>query len=746
MKHLASLALLGVLLLAGCSREPRIGLSDSAPAGGVRIALSQDARGRLVGTKAEGTLEEAELPPVDDFEVEIYNASQIRLYRKNYAEAKGETIPLNAGEYRLVAHHGDTLGAGFGKAYFLADQNFTVHGYTENDGQPDHISATAKLANVKLAVAYGANLASSYSDYYAIVRHVRYPKKQVRFAKDETRAGFMPAGELYLEVYAQLGGDGEQSGQDKLVYFKSEPVEYSPNDFVTFRIETGTREGELQVNILVDKEVENIETSVTIPHTALPSDPPVFSHDGVAADSYDYPVVIGPGNSVNDALVSFHANGGLKSVTLDIDCDYLTSTLGLPATFDVMAAGTNDISKFTGAGITWVAIADATYGCIDFCSVVKALSLSAALDPQDPVIAKFTLTVTDKYGKQGSAVLRLVGTPVQATVAAEDYDIWGWKMVAPVATLTNVKTLAAGANVKLQYSADGASWQSVTAKTIEGNKVTFNDLTDLTAGTQYQLRTIFNDDVNNVSTPTLLTTEAPAQVGNSGFEEYTQQTFTTDVVLWSDWDITWWQLYQSDKWWAVNSPVTLNSSCATGYQDYKSFPTVSLTTNNAYSGHSVIIATTAIGDATSEIVYGDYHYGEIFLGTANDQNEGSWSKTSEGHAFTSRPSALSFMHKFDSNGKPYYVSVKVYDTTGGEIGSGLQNSLSASVGNWTEVTVPINYSVTRQKAGSLRIDIRSSYDSSDNSHRSVTINTLSGSHKIHAGNILYLDNIELKYE
>ena len=74
MKHLASLSLLGVLLLAGCSREPRIGLSDSAPAGGVQIALSQDARGRLVGTKAEGTLEEAELPPVDDFEVEIYNA------------------------------------------------------------------------------------------------------------------------------------------------------------------------------------------------------------------------------------------------------------------------------------------------------------------------------------------------------------------------------------------------------------------------------------------------------------------------------------------------------------------------------------------------------------------------------------------------------------------------------------------------------------------------------------------------
>lgn len=742
MKNATSLALVltGVLVLVGCARELN-SAPDTAGSGSIRIDLSRDARNTIASTKAPGMLEEAELPPVDDFEVEIYNASNIRLYRKNYAEAKGETIRLNAGTYRLVAHHGDTLGAGFGKAYFLADQLFTVHGYVENGGEPDRVAATAKLANVKVAVSYGENLRTSYADYRAVVRHNRYTGKQVNFSKDETRAGYMPGGELYLEVYADRGADAGGIG-----YFKTEPVAYDPNDFVTFQIETGERYGDLLVNITVDREVEEFQESVTIPASALPSDPPVFSHRETVADSYDYPVVIGPGNSVNDALVSFHANGGLKSVKLDIVSDYLTSTLGLPASFDIMAAGTNDIAKFTNAGITWVAINDATYGCIDFCSVVKALSLNAALDPENPVIASFTITAADKYGKQSSAVFNLVGTPVQATVAVADYDIWGWKMVAPVATLTNVKTLAAGANVKLQYSADGSSWQSVTAKTIEGNKVTFNDLTGLTAGTQYQLRTLFNDDSNNVSTPSLLTTETPAQVGNSGFEEYTEQTFTTDVVLWSDWDIPWWQLYKTDRWWAVNSPVTLNSSCATAYQDYKSFPTVSLTTSNAYDGHSVIIATTAIGDATSEIAYGDYYYGEIFLGTANDKNEGSWAKTAEGHAFTSRPSALAMMHKFDSNGKPYYVSVKVYDAAGNEIGSGLQNSQSASVNAWTALTVPLTYSQTKAKAASLRIDIRSSYDSSDNGHRSVTIQTLSGSHKIHAGNILYVDNIELKYE
>ncbi|MBR1872773.1 MAG: DUF4493 domain-containing protein [Bacteroidales bacterium] len=737
MTRLAPLAL-AALVFASCQRDKTVDTDTSPAKGAVVICLSQDATAQ---TKAEGHLEADELPSLDDFEVEIYNSSAIRLYRKPYSEAKSETILLNSGEYRLVAHHGDTLGAGFGKAYFLADQNFTVHGYIENDKEPDHVSATAKLSNVKLAVKYGPVLEDSYSNYYAVVRHSRYSSKQVKFAKNETRPGFIPAGELYLEVYADRGADAGGMG-----YYKTDPVQYEAGDFVTFNIEAGERFGDLVVNILVDREVEEFEESITIPSSALPSTTPEFTFSDTEGNDFDYSIVVGPGAPVNDAILNFRANGGLKSVSLTTESEYLTGTAGLPAQVDnVIGAGNSVSNKFATAGITWVALTDATYGLLDFSDALRALSLYSTL--ANPQVAKFTVTVSDKYDKTATATVTVTGTPVNATISVEDYNIWGWKMVSPVATLTNVDNLSADANIKLQYSADGTSWITVGHTAVNGKKITFADLASLTAGTAYKLRTIFNDDENNVSDLTTLSTEAPAQVGNSGFEEYTAQTFTTDVVLsWNDWNITWWQLYGSDRWWAVNSPVTLNSSCATAYQDYKSFPTVSVISDGAYSGKSIAVATIAIGDATSEVAYGDYHYGAIFIGTANDKNEGDWAKSSEGHAFTSRPSAIEFMHKFNSNGKPYYVTVSILDASGNVIGSAEKNDVSSSVNSWTKVSIPINYSVTNKKAAKIKMEFRSSSNGSDNGHRSVTFTTLSGSHKVHAGNILYLDNIELKYQ
>ena len=205
-----------LLALGACKMEMPLTPDGDMPLGEVRISLAQDSRNVLI-TRADG--DEDALPPVDSFWIEIYNANKIRLYRQKYETAKDEVIKLNAGEFRLVASHGDTLGAGFGKPYYLADTPFTVHGFVDNGRQPDHVSATAKLANIKLAVSFGENLQRYYSDYYAVVRNAAYPKKSVKFRKTETRNGYIPGGELYLEVYAQLAGTGAQDGgvRDSLV-------------------------------------------------------------------------------------------------------------------------------------------------------------------------------------------------------------------------------------------------------------------------------------------------------------------------------------------------------------------------------------------------------------------------------------------------------------------------------------------------------------------------------------------------
>ncbi len=737
----------GVLAMVACAGVPDQSQPADALEGAVRIALTQDAGTNIVATKADGD----ELPSIDDFEVEIYNSRALRLYRKPYAEAKTETIKLNAGEFRLVAHHGDTLGAGFAKPYYLADETFTVHGYVENNEQPDEVSAVARLGNVKVAVEYGDKIRAGYSDFYVVLRHQRYTKKMVKFTKNETRAAYMPGGMLYLEVYAQLGGSGAQDGgSSKLVYFKSEAAQYDPADFVTFRVEAGPREGSLVVNISVDKTVETVEESIVIPASALPTDPPVFSFGGATGDSFTYDYTAGIPVQVKDAILSWVGRGQIGTLLIETDCPYLTS-LGLPASVDVIQE-TSKQATVRALGLNWITVSDSPFGCVDFSGLVEKVITGVPFDAANPVSATFHVTAADIFGKTSQATFSLQAVPVNATVSALDYNIWGWKVVAPKATLTNATYLPAGTNIKLQYSADGNTWSTVNSKAINGNVIDFADATGMTAGTNYRFRTIVNDDPGNVSDVTYIKTEDAQQVGNNGFESYKQMSFTTPVAVFSDFNVTWWRLYAdgAEQWWASNAPKKITSGTVTAaYQDYKTFPTVSLLTSGAYSGTSAMLATIFTSGSASEVAYGSGGVpAEIYIGTANDDQGDSWAKTSEGHAFSNRPSALTFRYKFTKGGstKNYVASVKLFAADGSQIGEGYLADATAK-GSWTLGTVPITYSVTDKKAAKIQMYFRSSIDGGE-SHQSggVSVTTLSGSHKIHAGNILYLDDIILKYE
>ncbi|MBQ9711871.1 MAG: DUF4493 domain-containing protein [Bacteroidales bacterium] len=726
-----------LILSASCTRES---FSDSpTQEGQLRISLrTQD----IIISKAGAE----DSPSADDFEIEIYNQKAIRLYRKPYSEAKDETIKLNAGEYRLIAHHGDTLGAGFGKAYYLADEPFTVHGFVDNGRKPDVVEATATLGNVKAAVNFGENLTKFYSDFYAVLRHSSYPTKKVRFSKAETRAGYIPAGELYLEVFAELGGTGMQDGgENKTVYFKTDPVEYSPADFVTFNVETSPREGDLTVSISIDRSVETVEFTNEISREALPAEIPVFSHKGSHSGTYSYTYPSGASGLVQDAVLSASISdaSSWSSITVSAQSDYLT--LGET---ELVGISASDAENLRSLGLDWLIKDGYPLTYVDFSGVPETLSAAGAkISADGKPVATFTVTVTDSFGNSSSADFSLVPEAVGGTVSVKDYNIWGWKMVSPEATLD--LPLDKNAKVSLQWSEDGSSWSTVESVSGSGKNFTFGDAAPLSAGKTYRLRTMINDDPLNVSEPTLIATEAPQQVGNNDFESFTEQTFTTEVKLlisYSPFEVTWWQLYKDDPWWAVNSPVTLNSECTPAYQDFKTFPTVSLISSGAYSGNSAMIASIAINDLASKILNGDTHGGELFIGSANNLNEGSWAKSGEGHAFSSRPSALTFKYKFDSSGNtPFYVSVSVLAQDGTLLASSTVNNNSASVSSWTEYSIPLNYSVTDKKAGMIKMSFKSSENGNESS-REKTITTLSGEHEIHAGNILYIDDIILKYE
>lgn len=371
-----------MLALASCSQKAvDVDALTDGSAGEVRIALSAGE------TKADAQ----DAIDLDAFSIEIFNSKKLRLYCDTYANAKESVIKLNAADYRLLAKYGDSLGVGFGKPFYMADKVFTVNG-----GKGNTVSATAQLANVKLAVKFDDAMAFNYPNgYYAIVRHAKIKNKNIRFNAKETRCGYIPAGELILEVYAKHAGEWK--------YFAASAVEYKPRDFVTFNISAVEQNGSLTVGILVDDEVDKHDETVEILSTNIaPELPRTYAMgfvDGVyeidAQDIAEDKVAHTQGVSM-----SYNVPGDVVSAKFTTVSDVL---IGFPASVDLLDLSEDEAAAFDAAGffLVW----DGNDGAIDFASVLPYMASKSKNLVAGDTIATFTLTVDDAWGYTSSTTV-----------------------------------------------------------------------------------------------------------------------------------------------------------------------------------------------------------------------------------------------------------------------------------------------------------------------------------------------------
>ena len=140
--------------------------------------------------------------------------------------------------------------------------------------------------------------------------------------------------------------------------------------------------------------------------------------------------------------------------------------------------------------------------------------------------------------------------------------------------------------------------------------------------------------------------------------------------------------------------------------------------------------------------------GEVFIGKADNSGEHMGGHVEDGHAFSSRPSSMSYWYKLESyESDPYYVEVQVLDESGEVIGSGKSTDIKTTVTSWTQATLPITYEITTKKASKIYIIFKSSA-SGKTSSRKYSLSRYDyseGSVNVHAGNILWLDDIKLNY-
>lgn len=670
--------------------------------------------------------------PAGEFIVEIFKTDgNVRLYRDTYANTENKAIKLNGGDYRLVASHGDPDGCGFDAPYYMGEEMFTVHAQTHEE-----VHVTAKLANVKVAVEFGEHLVLDYPEHYAVVRSDK--DCSLEFSAGEERTGYMPAGNLSLELYAKIDGEWK--------YYASEPEEYSPNDFVTFHVDTKEGEGSLSLNIKVDDSVELVEKEVEIPQSMLPKEAPKMTFNGFG-DS-DVIEVVEAGETPESLKIDIVADAGIRHCILHINSEYL-DRIGVPAEIDLVTVEENVAELLKDNGFDWRGVMQGQrLAYIDLTGVAEKLA-SEVYDDANPFKAEISFEIEDSNEKKSaeSQSVTIAALKPEFSFSAVPTDAWAKSIRGMQISYANLNP----AVLKLQYkaAADG-EWQDAGLSSDSGSVLSFNNISGLTPETEYQLRAIYNGNEAS-AIQTALTTEAAAQVGNSGFEEWQTSVFefTYNFFGKHEHNIDWyhpWSSEETDIWWAVNSRKTMPSSTSiiSDNWNWVRFPTVAYTTESCQGSHAAVVYSVNVGDwLTSAALVGDRVAGELFIGTADD----SGNHSSEGHSFGSRPDRLEFMYKYDSNGgETFSVHAELYSEDGTVIATASTDSGSAS-SSWLKFSLPFQYTDTARKAARIYV----SFKSTSASEPSVTGNKVitiadNAQYTGNFGSMLYLDDLQLVYE
>lgn len=732
MRRTRFLPALAVLVLSACNEQM---IYSPETEGELVINLKAEERVKPAGV-TPGTRAGSVLPDVNDFWIELVNSENVKFKREKYADLSGKSIGMNAGEFTMMAKHGDTLGVGFDKPFYMAKKSFEVL-----PQEKVVVNAVAKLANVMLAVNYGDQIRQDYSGFYTVVTNMDHSRKSLKFLSTETRNGYIPGGRLGVVVYATV--EGVQKCYTLKDPATGEPIyiDALPNDFITLHVDTGISYGALAVSIKIDNEIEivNLEP-VEIPADAVSNTKPSIVCSSVDADGTYY-VTEGIQSAPADLGFTYKAYAGIKKCELAVTSDYLKS-LGVPEKIDIMNMDQSLRNSLESIGFFLAETANV--GVVGFEDIIYEYSRTARyMGGGEPTqCAVLTLSIADNMDNTASKTIKVLTRPDgAASISWNDYDVWATKVVNPVVTVDkgNVSLM------KVQSSLDGNSWSDF--RNVTSAYYQMGAITGLEPSTKYYLRVTY-DDWMVISDVFSLTTEAAQQVGNAGFEEFQCVDFLYTPQGGSQRGEPWYLPWNdaSTAWWDVNSKRTLRTSPTLAYQNYKCYPTVSYIDSGTHGGgKSAQIASVATGHGASELASGTSYPGELFIGKSNDKHQDDWAYASTGHSFSSRPSKVSFWYQFEAyDGESFYVGAEVRDASGNVIAKAEKTS-SAGVSAWTEMTLDFNYSNTTTKAAAVFMTFKSSTESHPAVQKRKLTYYNSDSDNHYVGTVLRVDDVQMLY-
>lgn len=372
-----------------------------------------------------------------------------------------------------------------------------------------------------------------------------------------------------------------------------------------------------------------------------------------------------------------------------------------------------------------------------------------------PFMATGNFEVKVAYGAR-SYLVPIGVNPPMFTVAASEADVWATKASITLigineGTTEYLKTQPVVIEYIESAKFEEGSWIT-PAQTKEGNVIEITGLpADAEKKNTYRVKAVLGDKESaNILD---IKTEIAAQVPNSGFEEW-HLTRTKEGGIWGIGGMNVYRYYpykqnESSPWWATNSERSL--AWTVSPVQVTTCPAV-IYTNDGRSGKAAEIHTAGSGGGyanTSFSYLGGAFPGSLFIGTYKYSNKTETKVT--GHAFSSRPSKVSFWYKYipyQTDAFKVYIEIRNSNTVIAT-GTYIPAAYSAADNDYRNVCITLNYTNKLLKATDISIEFFSTIQTSFSSDNLIMGENIEltdvGNWQTHYGSRLKIDDVELIY-
>lgn len=724
-RYINLLILFSLIFFTACRGDEEWTMTNS----GFLISLGEEQ----ANITSRATPAELGKPVADMFQLRITKKETNNvIYNGVY---KSGIIEASTGNYTLTAFCGDNPELAWDTPYY--------EGTTEAEVQTDQttsVTIPCRVANALLSIKFSnpEKFATLYSSYGV---KVKVGSSSLNFENSETKksAYFRAQSQVTLTFYAIL----QETGKDVSMVIENEslPQTFAAGTHTKLSLTAATPTSGTILE--VDKvEVEKVTVTQTIPLEWLPK-PKVTGFGGNTVLNYTETA-----DAPSEAVISYTASSPVQDVEFTLDFKDPQYT-GYNKTYTLSTLTEEERSILEGIGIKLPILdGDSTTGALDLSTLTASLQTNLGEEVLNTVKLNVKANnrwsnVTEDGAKGEGESYEIKVTKPEFTVAVQPGNVWTKEFTIDEITATKGNAENIKKNLVYQYSADGGNtWQECS------NIIKFDDAP---ANKNYKVKACYRNCINsnNIAEVTL---ETPIQLPNSNMEDWYIETKKKSGTLSKDKTYYTFHPYangtSSSSWWDTNNDKAQGGTLALGIWYEGCFASCVSYTEDVHGGSkAALIYLSGCGDNyanTGATYLGGAMVGSLFIGSYN-------SGITQGHAFTSRPSSLSFWYKY----KPYnsdafkvVVSLKNGDE---EIATGTYMPAAYSVedGSYLEATVNLNYSKPDKKATTICVQFlasnKTSLSESDFAKGTKINYPTIGDWTVHMGSVLKIDDLSLNY-